>query len=81
MLNSNSISLIKFKSKQRLLKGEKLYKPRLVSKMKKSFNKKTNKREGKQVKRLYANLFRYYLALVQSFRYFLVILCNASRIV
>jgi len=64
-----------------LLKGEKLYKPRLVSKMKKSFNKKTNKREGKQVKRLYANLFRYYLALVQSFRYFLVILCNASRIV
>jgi hypothetical protein len=81
LLDSNSISLIKPKSKQRLLKGEKLYKLCLVRKIKELFNKKTNKREGKQVKRLYANLFKYYLTLVCNFRYFLVISCNTSRII
>jgi hypothetical protein len=78
LLNSNSIGLIKLKSKRRLLKGEKLCKLCLAGKMKELFNKKTNKREGKQVRRLHANLSRYYLILVCSFRYFLVVLCNSS---
>ena len=64
MLNSNFISLIKFKDKRRLLYSEKLYKPCLASKIKELFNKKTNKREGKRVKRLYADLSRYYLAFI-----------------
>jgi hypothetical protein len=81
LLDSNFISLIKLKDKRRLPHSKKLYKPCLAGKMKESFNKKTNKREGKRVKRLYADLFRYYLAFVQGFRYFLVVLCNASRIV
>jgi hypothetical protein len=81
LLDSNSINLIKLKSKQRLLKGEKLYKLYFASKIKELFNKNTNKRESKQVRRLYANLSEYYLALVCSFRYFLVVLCDASKIV
>ena len=64
MLNSNFISLIKFKDKRRLLYSEKLYKPCLASKINELFNKKTNKREGKRVKRLYADLSRYYLAFI-----------------
>jgi hypothetical protein len=64
LLKGNFISLIKLKDKRRLLYGEKLYKPCLVGKMKESFNKKTNKREGKRVRRLYADLFKYYLAFI-----------------
>jgi len=81
LLNSNSVSLIKLKDKRKLLYGKKLYKPCLAGKMKELFNKKTNKREGKRVKRLHADLSRYYLASVQGFRYFLVVSCDASRIV
>ena len=64
LLKGNFVSLIKLKDKRRLLYSEKLYKPCLASKIKESFNKKTNKREGKRVKRLYANLFKYYLAFI-----------------
>jgi hypothetical protein len=81
LLNSNFVSLIKLKGKRKLLYSEKLYKLCLVSKMKESFNKKTNKREGKRVRRLYADLSGYYLASVCGFRYFLVVSCNASQIV
>jgi hypothetical protein len=81
LLEGNSVSLIKLKDKRRLLYSKKLYKPCLAGKIKESFNKKTNKREGKRVKRLYADLFRYYLAFVRGFRYFLVVSCDASRIV
>jgi hypothetical protein len=81
LLNGNSVGLIKLKDKKRLLYSKKLYKLCLASKIKELFNKKTNKREGKRVRRLYANLFRYYLALVRGFRYFLVVLCDTSRIV
>jgi hypothetical protein len=81
LLEGNSVSLIKLKDKRRLLYSKKLYKPCLIGKMKELFNKKTNKREGKRVKRLYADLSRYYLAFVRGFRYFLVVLCNTSRIV
>ena len=81
MLDSNSISLIKPKDKRKLPYSEKLCEPCLAGKMKESFNKKTNKREGKRVKRLYADLSRYYLASIQGFRYFLVVSCDASRIV
>ena len=81
LLNSNFIGLIKLKDKRRLLYNKKLYKPCLAGKIKESFNKKTNKREGKRVRRLYTDLSRYYLASIRGFRYFLVISCNASRIV
>jgi hypothetical protein len=81
LLEGNFIGLIKLKDKRRLLYGKKLCKPCLASKMKESFNKKTNKREGKRVRRLYADLSGYYLAFVRGFRYFLVVLCDASRIV
>jgi len=81
LLKGNSISLIKLKDKRRLLYGKKLYKPCLAGKMKELFNKKTDKREGKRVKRLYANLSKYYLAFVRGFRYFLVISCDVSRII
>jgi hypothetical protein len=64
LLNSNFVSLIKLKDKRRLLYSKKLYKPCLVSKIKESFNKKINKHEGKRVKKLYINLFKYYLAFV-----------------
>ena len=64
LLKGNSISLIKLKDKRRLLYNKKLYKPCLASKIKESFNKKTNKRKGKRVKRLYADLSRYYLAFI-----------------
>jgi hypothetical protein len=64
LLKGNFVSLIKLKDKRRLLYSKKLCKPCLVSKMKELFNKKTNKREGKRVRRLYADLFRYYLAFI-----------------
>jgi hypothetical protein len=64
LLKGNFISLIKLKDKRKLLYSKKLYKLCLAGKIKESFNKKTNKREGKRVKRLYANLFRYYLAFI-----------------
>jgi hypothetical protein len=81
LLEGNSVGLIKPKDKRRLLYGEKLCEPCLAGKMKESFNKKTNKREGKRVRRLHADLFGYYLASVRGFRYFLVVLCDISRIV
>jgi hypothetical protein len=81
LLDSNFVGLIKLKDKRRLLYSKKLYKLCLAGKIKELFNKKTNKREGKKVKRLYADLFRYYLAFIRGFRYFLVVLCNASRII
>lgn len=81
MLDRNSIGLIKLKAKRKLLKVEKLYELYLASKMKELFNKKTDKRKGKKVRRLYTNLLSYYLASVCNFRYFLVILYNASQII
>jgi hypothetical protein len=81
LLKGNSISLIKPKDKRRLPHSKKLYEPCLASKIKESFNKKTNKREGKRVRKLYADLSRYYLASVQGFRYFLVVSYDASRII
>ena len=64
LLKGNFVSLIKLKDKRRLLYSEKLYEPCLAGKMKESFNKKTDKREGKRVRRLYADLSRYYLAFI-----------------
>ena len=81
LLKGNFISLIKLKDKRRLPHSKKLYKPCLAGKIKESFNKKTNKREGKRIKRLYADLSKYYLIFIRGFKYFLVVLCNASRIV
>ena len=81
LLEGNSISLIKPKDKRRLLYNKKLYEPCLAGKMKESFNKKTDKCKGKRVKRLYADLSKYYLASVQGFRYFLVVLYDISRII
>jgi hypothetical protein len=81
LLEGNFVDLIKLKDKRRLLYSKKLYKPCLASKIKELFNKKTNKREGKKVRRLYINLFKYYLAFIRGFRYFLVISCDASQII
>ena len=81
MLKGNFISLIKLKDKRRLLYNKKLYKLYLAGKIKELFNKKTDKREGKKVRRQYADLFRYYLAFIRGFRYFLVVSCDISRIV
>jgi hypothetical protein len=64
LLKGNFISLIKLKDKRKLLYNKKLYKLCLISKIKELFNKKTNKCEGKRVKRLYADLFKYYLAFI-----------------
>ena len=64
LLNSNSVSLIKPKDKRKLPHSEKLYKLCLAGKIKESFNKKTDKREGKRVRRLHADLSGYYLASV-----------------
>ena len=64
MLKGNSVGLIKLKDKRRLLYGEKLCEPCLAGKIKESFNKKTDKREGKRVRRLHADLSGYYLAFV-----------------
>jgi len=61
LLNSNSVSLIKPKDKRKLPHGKKLYKPCLAGKMKELFNKKTDKREGKRVRRLHADLSGYHL--------------------
>jgi len=81
LLEGNSIGLIKLKDKRRLLHSKKLCEPCLASKMKELFNKKTNKREGRRVRKLHADLSGYYLASIRGFRYFLVVLCDASRIV
>jgi hypothetical protein len=81
LLEGNFVSLIKLKDKRRLSHSKKLCEPCLTGKIKESFNKKTNKCEGKRVRRLYADLSRYYLVFIQGFRYFLVVLCDASRIV
>jgi len=62
LLDSNSIGLIKPKDKRKLPHGEKLREPCLAGKIKESFNKKTDKREGRRVRRLYADLSGYYLA-------------------
>jgi hypothetical protein len=64
LLEGNFVSIIKLKDKRRLLYSKKLYKLRLASKIKELFNKKTNKCKGKRVRRLYADLSRYYLAFV-----------------
>jgi hypothetical protein len=81
LLDSNFVSLIKLKDKRRLLYSKKLYKLCLAGKIKELFNKKTNKCKGKRVKRLYADLCKYYLAFIRGFRYFLVVSCDTSRII
>jgi hypothetical protein len=81
LIDGNSIGLVKPKGKRRLPKGEKLCEPCLAGKMKESFNKKTDKREGKKVRRLHADLSGYHSASVRGFRYFLVVSCDTSRIV
>ena len=49
--------------------------------MKESFNKKTDKREGQKVHRLHADLSGMHLKSVRGYRYFLVVSCDASRLV
>ena len=67
--------------KRKLLKGETAYDVYLAGKIKELFNKKTNKREGKKVYRLHANLSGIHSKSVRGFRYFLVVSCDASRLV
>ena len=81
LLDSNSIGLPVLKAKRKLLKGETAYDVCLASKIKELFNKKTNKREGKKVYRLYTNLSSIHLKLVRGYRYYLVVTYDVSRLV
>jgi hypothetical protein len=67
--------------KRKLLKGETAYNTCLAGKIKESFNKKTDKREGKKVYCLHTDLSSMHLKLVRGYRYFLVVSCDASRLV
>jgi hypothetical protein len=83
LLDSNSTGLpvlkgLVLKGNRKLLKAETAYKACLASKIKESFNKKTDKREGKKVRRLHANLSSIHLKLVRGYRYFLVVSYNTS---
>ena len=69
------------KGNRKLPKAETACEACLAGKMKESFNKKTDKREGKKVRRLHANLSGMYLKSVRGYRYFLVVSCDVSRLV
>jgi len=81
LLDGNLTSLPVLKAKRKLLKGETACDTCLAGKIKESFNKKTNKREGKKVHCLHANLSGIHSKLVRGYRYYLVVTCNASRLV
>ena len=81
LLDSNSIGLPVLKAKRKLLKGETACDACLAGKMKESFNKKTDKREGKKVHRLHADLSGIHSKSVRGYRYYLVVTCDVSRLV
>ena len=81
LLDGNSTSLPVPKGNRRLLKAGTAYKACLAGKIKESFNKKTDKREGKKVRRLHADLSGMHSKSVRGYRYFLVVSCDASRLV
>ena len=49
--------------------------------MKESFNKKTDKSEGRKVRPLYADLSGIYATSIQGYKYYLVVSCDASRLI
>ncbi len=69
------------KAKRKLLKGERACDACLAGKMKESFNKKTDKRQGKKVQRLHADLSGIHSKSVRGYRYYLVVSYDASRLV
>jgi hypothetical protein len=86
LLDSNLTGLpipkgLVLKGNRKLLKAETACKACLASKIKELFNKKTDKREGKKVRRLHADLSSMHLKLVRGYRYFLVVSCDTSRLV
>jgi hypothetical protein len=86
LLDGNSTGLpvpkgLVLKGNRKLPKAETACEACLAGKIKESFNKKTNKREGKKVQRLHTNLSGMHLKSERGYRYFLVVSCNASRLV
>ena len=81
LLDGNSTSLPTLKVKRKLPKGETACDACLAGKMKESFNKKTNKREGKKVHCLHADLSGIHSKSVRGYRYYLVVSCDTSRLV
>src|SRR5438034_11707293 len=69
------------KGNRRLPKAETACEACLAGKIKESFNKKTDKREGTKVRRLHADLSGMHSKSVRGYRYFLVVSCDASRLV
>ena len=69
------------KGNRKLPKAETAYEVYLAGKMKESFNKRTDKREGKKVWRLHTDLSGMYSKSVRGYRYFLVVSYDVSRLV
>ncbi len=79
LLNGNSTRLLKPKHLRKIPKGEKKCECCLVGKMKESFYKKTDSCKGTKARRLYADLLEIKLLSCKDYRYFLIIIDNASR--
>ena len=79
LLNSNSTRLLKPKHLRKIPKGEKKYECCLAGKIKESFHKKTDSRIETKAKRLYADLLRITPLSYRDYRYFLIVIDNASR--
>jgi hypothetical protein len=79
LLNGNSTRLLKPKHLRKIPKGEKKYKCCLAGKIKESFYKKTDSRIGIKARRLYTDLLGIKPLSCKDYRYFLVVIDDASR--
>ena len=79
LLNGNSTSLQKPRNIRKILKGEKKCECCLAGKMKESFHKKTDSRIGTKARRLHADLSGRKPLSCRDYRYFLVVIDDASR--
>ena len=79
LLNGNSTRLLKPKHPRKIPKVEKKYKCYLARKIKESFYKKTDSRIGTKARRLYADLLEIKPLSYRDYRYFLIVINDASR--
>ncbi len=79
LLNSNSTKLLKPKHLRKIPKGEKKYECCLAGKIKKSFYKKTDSRIRTKARRLYIDLLGIKPLSYRDYRYFLIVIDDASR--
>jgi hypothetical protein len=79
LLNGNSTRLLKPKHLRKIPKGEKKCECCLAGKMKESFYKKTDSRIGTKARRLYADLLGIKPLSCRDYRYFLIVIDDASR--